>query len=110
VTSAGRVVDGDVQSSQRIHRGGDQPLDCVRLGDVRRRDHGATALALDLGRHASEGCLVASGDNHSGAGARHRFGDLGPDAAARPGHDRSPSFEYPGLRHVSRVRAGQPPA
>ena len=93
VTSARRIVDGDVQASQRIQRRRDKPLDGLRLGDVRRRDHGATAVALDLGGHAGESLLVASRQDDRGAGAGHRSGDLRADPTARAGDKRAPPLE-----------------
>ena len=102
--SRARVVDPNVEPSERGERLLDDALRLIGLADVGENADGLAAhrlylahdgldRAVDAPRAARHGLRRAGDDGHVRAMLRERERDAAPDALARAGHHRGPSGE-----------------
>jgi hypothetical protein len=107
VVRNGDVVDQDVESAERLDRGGDHRLDRFLVRDVRPDiDRGAgTGLVDRLGR-ASAAHLVEIDHRHLRALVGKEYRRLLSDISPRSGNDRDLVLEFHGVPCLSkRLRA-----
>ena len=107
-----RVVHGDVDPAQSVHRGVDHVADGVPVGQVGLHDE--VPVALQRGERALrvvERLDVVHGDTVAPRGERQR--DRAADAARRAGHQHGPAARVDGLpafAHGRIIRKGAPAA
>ena len=82
------VVDQDVDPAERRQRGADQRAHAVRIRDVRRAGHHATARRAELRRGVLQARVVARADRHRGAFGDEHLRDRLADAGGGAGDDR----------------------
>lgn len=66
----GRAVDGDVQTSEHVHRRGHHPFGVGHVTDVGGYDDTVATLRLDAGVHGLEGIAVSRHQRDGGARRR----------------------------------------